>query len=160
MPDNKEKTTIEFRQKKRKELLLEQLRKIPIVQIAVERAGVGRTTYYRWREEDKEFAKASDEALLEGEALITDMTESQLISLIKDRNFPSINLWLRVHHPKYAAKVEVTAQINQSGEQLTPEQEAVIREALRLASCSEQLESDSKSNEQEKTGKTDKDTDI
>jgi len=39
--------TIEKRQSKNKEQLLEILKKTPIVQIACEKAGVGRATYYR-----------------------------------------------------------------------------------------------------------------
>ena len=44
--------TIEKRQSKNKEQLLEILKKTPIVQIACEKAGVGRATYYRWRKDD------------------------------------------------------------------------------------------------------------
>lgn len=120
--------------KSKKELLLEQLRKIPIIQIACERAGVSRATFYRWRSEDAEFNKSADQAIIDGEALITDMTESQLVSLIKDRNFHAIQLWLRHHHPKYNNRVEITAHMDTLNRELTPEQKAVIEEALKLAS--------------------------
>jgi len=75
---------------KTKQLLLDQLRKTPIVQIAAEKIGVGRATYYRWRKEDKKFLKDSDQAIFEGNLLINDMAESQLISAIKDKNITSI----------------------------------------------------------------------
>ena len=116
-----------------KNKIIEQLRKMPIVQIACERAGIGRTTYYRWREEDADFRKAADEAAEEGEALITDMSESQLISLIRDKHFQAVQLWLRHHHPKYTNKVEVSGGLTIENEPLTPEQEALIQEALKLA---------------------------
>lgn len=119
---------------KTKEILIEQLRKTPIVQIACEKVGVARATYYRWRKENEEFKKASDEATSEGEMLITDMTESQLISLIRDKNFPAIQLWLRHHHPKYSNKVEISGNLTYSDEELTPEQASLVKEALRLAS--------------------------
>jgi len=119
---------------KTKSSLIEQLKKAPIVQIGCERAGVSRATYYRWRKEDGEFKKASDEAIIEGETLITDMSESQLISMIRDGNFQAVQLWLRHHHPKYGQKIEISGNINQPHEELNPEQEAVVREALRLAS--------------------------
>lgn len=118
---------------KEKQLLLEQLKKTPIVQIACEKAGISRATYYRWRKEDGEFKKATDEAIFEGEMLITDMSESQLISLIKDKNFAAIQLWLRHHHPKYTNKVEVTGNLNIGEESLTPEQEELVEKALKLA---------------------------
>jgi len=117
-----------------KNLLIEQLKKTPIIQIACEKTGVARASFYRWKNEDKEFAKTSDEAITEGEALITDMSESQLISLIRDRNFQALQLWLRHHHPKYSNKVEITATFQSPQDELTPEQETIVREALRLAS--------------------------
>jgi len=116
-----------------KSKLIEQLKKMPIVQIACERAGIGRSTYYRWREESADFRKAADAAITEGEALITDMSESQLISLIRDKHFQAVQLWLRQHHPKYSGKVEISGSVTVEDGSLTPEQEALIKEALRLA---------------------------
>ena len=108
------------------------LKEMPIVQIACKKVGVGRTTYYRWRE-NKKFAREADTAIAEGEAFITDMSESQLIGLIRDKNFPAIQLWLRHHHPKYTNKVEVTGNLNMKEEPLTPEQEELVEKALGLA---------------------------
>ncbi|HVU06339.1 MAG TPA: phBC6A51 family helix-turn-helix protein [Candidatus Paceibacterota bacterium] len=113
-----------------KKVLLEQLRKIPIVQIACERADIGRTTYYRWRREDEKFKKLADEAMQDGEEMINDLSESQLITLIKEKNFSAIQLWLRQHHPKYRTKVELTAKIED--ESLTPEEENLVRKALGI----------------------------
>jgi dsRNA-specific ribonuclease len=122
-----------------KKNLIEQLKKMPIIQISCERTNVARSSFYRWRAEDKKFAKEVDMAILEGEALITDMSESQLISLIHDRNFQALQLWLRHHHPKYTNKVEITAQFKDPDEKLNPEQKAIIKKALRLASLSEPI---------------------
>ena len=113
--------------------IIEALKEMPIVQVACKKVGVGRTTYYRWRE-NKKFAKEADAAIAEGEAFITDMSESQLISLIRDRNFQALQLWLHHHHPKYANKVEVNGCFTYSDEELTPEQMALVKTALRLAS--------------------------
>ncbi|HVU06639.1 MAG TPA: hypothetical protein VHE10_02530 [Candidatus Paceibacterota bacterium] len=117
---------------KNKEILLEQFRKTPVIQIACEKTGVSRMTYYRWLKEDKEFEKLALEALAEGKLMVNDLAESQLISAIKDKNMTAIMQWLRHHHPEYKNKLEVTAVTRQ--EELTPEQEALVREALRLAS--------------------------
>ena len=119
---------------RQRETLLEHLRKMPILQVACERAGIGRSTYYRWREEDKDFRKAADEAVTEGEALITDMSESQLITMIRDKHFQAVQLWLRQHHPKYGNRVELTGKLSMDDGPLTPEQESIVKEALRLAS--------------------------
>lgn len=138
MNNNKKKQTINARQAKDRETILGQLRKMPILQIACERAGVGRSSYYRWREEDESFQKATDEAIAEGEAFITDMSESQLISLIRDKHFQAVQLWLRQHHPRYANKVELSGRLTMEDEPLTPEQEALITQALQLASVSDE----------------------
>lgn len=140
-----------MKSKQVKENLLEQFRKIPIAQIACEKAGISRASYYRWRSEDEEFKKAADAALTEGEAFITDMTESQLISLIRDKNFPAINLWLRTHHPKYTNKVELLGRLTIEDEPLTPEQEALIAEALKLAGVNDKND-ESKSPSADPTG--------
>lgn len=51
------------RQSGEKKILVEQLEKTPVVQIACEKSGVGRSTYYRWIKEDSEFSKESAAAL-------------------------------------------------------------------------------------------------
>lgn len=119
---------------KNKELLLEQLKKTPIVQVACGKINVGRATYYRWRKESSEFSKKADQALTDGSLLVNDIAESQLMSAIKDKNLTAIIFWLKHHHPRYATKVEVTAQLKGIDEKLTPEQEALVTKALQLAS--------------------------
>lgn len=116
-----------------KEALIAQLKKTPIIQIACEKSGIGRATYYRWRKEDSDFDSKAEEALLEGSSLINDAAESQLISAIKDKNLTAIIFWLKHHHATYATKVEVTARLKADNEVLTPEQEALVTKALQLA---------------------------
>lgn len=127
-------TNIEKRRIKEKELLLEKLKKTPIVQIACEKLGVGRATYYRWRKEDPKFAEDADIAIDDGNKLINDMAESQLMSAIRDKNMTAIIYWLNHHHPAYATKMEITAKLKHDNEQLTPEQETLVIKALKLAS--------------------------
>ena len=134
MSDNREKwnAVVQERIAKDKTAVLEQFRKMPVLQVALERAGISRSTYYNWRDEDKEFLKDADQAIAEGEALITDMSESQLISLVRDKHFPAVQLWLRHHHPKYAPKLEIEGTIN-TIQELSPEQKELVRKALELA---------------------------
>lgn len=125
--------SIEKRQSKNKELLLDQLKKTPVVQIACEKAGVGRATYYRWRKEDADFAQQSDQALQDGSLLVNDMAESQLMSAIKDKNMTAIIFWLKHHHPAYATKVEVTTTSKDKEIYLTDEQKELLNKALEMA---------------------------
>jgi len=119
---------IEKRQQKEKELLIEQLRKIPIIQIACEKIGIARATYYRWTKEDKKFSECVQSAIAEGKALINDMAISQLLSAIHDRSLPAILFWLRHNHEDYKDKVEITT--NNKTETLTEEQQQLIASAL------------------------------
>jgi len=121
-----------MKSKKIKKLLLEQLKETPIIEYACKKLNVSRSTYYRWRK-NKKFAEVAEKALTEGEELITDMSEGQLISLIKDRNFPAIQLWLKNHHPKYTNKIELTGNVNIKEEPLTPEQQRLVEKSLTLA---------------------------
>lgn len=131
MKNKNTQLTVKDRIKTDQELLLEQLKKTPIVQIACEKTDVGRSTYYRWRDEDKEFAKRADEALQEGSLLINDMAESQLLSAVRDKNMTAIIFWLKHHHKAYANRLEISA-IRPEEEALTPEQEQLIQKALAI----------------------------
>ncbi len=111
---------------------LDQLRKIPIVLVACEKSGLSRNSVYRWRKEDKSFATEMDTALKEGEDLVNDMSESQLLTMIKEKNWSAVSFWLRHRNPKFRERVEVTTKI--VSDALSPEQESVVREALKLAS--------------------------
>lgn len=116
---------------KNKEQLLEQLRKTPIVQVACEKSGIGRATFYRWKQEDKDFARKADSALSDGTALVNDVAESQLMSAIKDKNMTAIIFWLKHHHPSYATKVELTGQLRHEYK-LSEEEEGLISKALSM----------------------------
>ena len=121
------------RQQTDKAALLEQLRRTPIIQIACEKTGVARATYYRWRVDDPPFASAADEAIHIGESLINDMAESQLISLIRDKNLSAVTYWLGHHHPTYTNKVEITGRLRHDYF-LTTDEEALVAKALAMVS--------------------------
>lgn len=131
--------------KKSKEFL-EQLRKIPIVLVACEKCGLSRNTIYRWRKEDEDFAKEMDEALQEGADLVNDMTESQLLTLIKEKEWSAISFWLRHRNPKFKERLEITAKIEKENV-LTPEQKALVEKAVEFASRIANVETKQKNNE-------------
>ena len=133
----KHKATVEARKGEEQALLLEQLKKLPIVSAACEKTGISRPTYYRWRQEDPEFAKAADESIEHGTLLVNDMAEGQLLTAIRNGNLGAVMYWLKHRNANYNNKLEVTARIKQDSDTLTPEQEAAITEALRLASISD-----------------------
>ncbi len=110
---------------------MEELARIPIIQVACEKTGLSRNSVYRWRREDVTFAKKMDEALAEGVALVNDMSESQLLNLIKEKNWPAISFWLKHRNDNYKNKLEITTK--DDPEELTPAQAKVVKQALKLA---------------------------
>jgi len=110
---------------------LVELMKVPIIQVACEKTGLSRNSIYRWRKDDPAFAKKMDEAIAEGVALVNDMSESQLLTLIKEKNYPAISFWLRHRNANYKDKLEITNK--DDSEELTPSQAKIVRQALRLA---------------------------
>lgn len=115
---------------------LEELAKVPIVQVACEKTGLSRNSVYRWRKEDKTFEKKMDEALASGVAFVNDMSESQLLNLIKEKSYSAISFWLRHRNDNYKDKLEVTTK--EDNEALSPSQAKVVRHALKLASITKQ----------------------
>lgn len=111
---------------------LDELRKVPIIQVACEKTGLSRNSVYRWKREDKAFVKKMDEAQAEGVALVNDMSESQLLTLIKEKNYPAISFWLRHRNDNYKNKLEITTK--EDNEELTPSQAKIVKQALKLAS--------------------------
>lgn len=131
--NNGKKSKVEMRQDKSKELLLEQLKRVPIIQLAVEKLGIGRATYYRLLHEDPEFAKKAEEAIREGSLFMNDVAEAGLLSAIKNQNLSAIVFWLKYHHPAYTTRVELNGRITHVEASLTLEEQELVREALRLA---------------------------
>jgi len=113
--------------------VLEQLKKLPIIQAACQKAGISRASFYRWKIDDKEFAKDADDAIAEGVEMINDLSENQLIMEIRDNNLSAVRFWLQNRHKAYANKVEVMERGNVNQE-LNAEQKKIVEEALRLAS--------------------------
>ncbi len=122
-----------MKKNKVKDNFLAELRKIPIVQVACERIGISRNSVYRWKNTDEAFSDEMEKALAEGEALVNDLTENQLLTLIKEKEWSAISFWLRHRNPKFRDRVEITTKTENG--KLTPEQETIVRQALQLASA-------------------------
>lgn len=129
----KQPTAIEKRQQQQKEQLLEILKKTPIIQVACQKANIGRATYYRWIKEDAQFAEAAAEALDSGIGIVNDMAESQLISAIKDKHMTAIIFWLKHHHAAYATRIELKTNTSTDIPELDEEQQKVVQAALEHA---------------------------
>ncbi len=100
---------------KDRDSIVEQLKTTPIVQVACQKAGISRASYYRWREDDADFKEKTNNALKDGVDFINDLAESQLIGLIKDRHPTSIYYWLNNHHSSYTQRRILLSPNEQAG---------------------------------------------
>ncbi len=119
--------------KKTKELLLEQLRKTPILETAVQKIGISKMTVSRWRKESKSFNKAVEDALLDGRLKINDVAESTIISLIAQGKFEASKYWLNNNDPRYANKLEIRGTLKHKDDPMSVEQRAFIKRAIKLS---------------------------
>ncbi len=69
-----------------KKKIIDKLQNNPIIGHACKNAGVARSTFYRFREEDKDFDKAIKEAQRIGRAVTCDAAESKILNLINSDN--------------------------------------------------------------------------
>lgn len=120
-----------------KQRMVSTLKEMPIVEVACQRAGAARATYYRWLKSDPEFAEKCREALDHSTEAVSDIAEAKLINSIREGNMQAISFWLRHHRAAYANKLSVNGTIRHEAAALTPEQEELVARALRAAGLME-----------------------
>ena len=84
-----------------KKKFVEELQANPVAQVACQKTGIIRSTYYRWAKLDKKFKKNCTEARKISTPIINDLAESTIINMIKDGNLKAAIFWLNNNHPKY-----------------------------------------------------------
>jgi len=116
---------------KDKKRLLEALRENHIVLAACRKTGIGKSSYYRWRQSDSKFAKAADEAIQEGVELVNDAAEGTIVNAIKSQDASAAKFWLKYHHPAYSTRIQIESVPGE--QQLSQEQQMLLAKALELA---------------------------
>lgn len=84
-----------------REKFLEIIEEVPLVSVAAQRAGIAKSTIYRWKQSSKTFAQDLNKALNRGRHNINDLAESQLINLIRKGDFKSVRYWLDNNNRRY-----------------------------------------------------------
>lgn len=102
-----------------KKKLLEVLVEVPLVSFACKKVNIGRATYYRWLNDDAEFAKKVNEVIGQGVESINDMAESKLIHSIKKEEQWAIKFWLTNRSPHYATPNKLSRDIHKHKEYVT-----------------------------------------
>lgn len=135
-PKKKRLATLAKKTTEQKLVVLEHLAKCCIVQLACERTGVGRSTYYKWLSEDEEFKESADKAINAGRAYLNDIAFSGLLKKIQEGNMTAIIFLLKNNHPWFAEKIrhEHEHRIVSIGDRvLTDEQREQLIKANRLS---------------------------
>lgn len=83
---------------------MEHLVKMPVIEVACQKAGIGRTTYYRWLKEDKKFRLEAENAVSQGKDRINDMAESVVIKKVSEGDLGASKYYLGHNHPNYHAR--------------------------------------------------------
>jgi cytidylate kinase len=124
--------SVDLKIKKQKEVLLEHLRTVPIVEVACKKGGISRATFYRWCNEDEEFKTSVDNAKVDGVENINDMSEAQLITLIREKKYQAIALWLKNNHHRFMSedKRDLIRKVQKKAE-LNLQQKELLNEALK-----------------------------
>lgn len=124
--------TVDKKIEKQKELLLGHLRTVPIVEMAVKRIGISRATFYRWCSLDENFKTDVENAKVDGIESINDISEAQLISLIKEKKYQAIALWLKNNHHRFMSedKRDLIRKVQKKVE-MNAHQKELLREALK-----------------------------
>jgi hypothetical protein len=88
-------------------LFLEELAKVPNVQMVCDKIGISRNTVYRWKEEDADFSSMFEKALQESTSVVNDIAEGHLLKKINNGDFKPITFWLKHRHPEYKNKSNI-----------------------------------------------------
>lgn len=123
--------TVDKKIEKQKELLLGHLRTVPIVEMATKRIGISRATFYRWCSDDENFKTDVENAKVDGIESINDVSEAQLISLIKEKKYQAIALWLKNNHKRFMSEEKKDMLVRaQKKIELNEQQKQLLKDAL------------------------------
>lgn len=88
------------------------LEEYAFITVAAKRAGIARSTIYRWMEDDKVFATRCNDASRNARIQLNDIAEASLMSRVKDGHVPAIRYWLDNNHFLYRSNRLVLRKIH------------------------------------------------
>jgi len=104
---------------KQKDLIIEHLEKMPIIQSCCEKLNIPRSTLYRWKNEDLEFAERMENSLIKGKTLINELAESKIINAMRNGEMVACFFWLKHNSRHYIQAQKEIAQEESSRFQVT-----------------------------------------
>ena len=117
-----------------RDMILETLRKTPIVETTCQKTGISKMTFSRWRRQNPKFNAQVEEALLEGRSRMNDVAENIILAGLAADDVPSAKFFLTHNNPRYANKLELSGMLETKDESLTKEEKALLREAFKRSS--------------------------
>lgn len=97
-----------------KKQLLHEITQVPVIEIACQKVGISRQTFYRWRAANTSFSQEIETALNMGRDFVNDVSESTILEHIKNGEIRPAIFWLRHNNPRYKnnQRIENMNQIN------------------------------------------------
>lgn len=92
------------------------LKEIPIVIVACKKVGLNKSSFYRWKHEDKRFAREVTRAVSRGREDVSDIAEAHVVQGVKKGEKNYVMLWLRTHRSPYRRIEKTTVEIKQNNE--------------------------------------------
>lgn len=86
------------------EKVLEHLRESGNVSYACKRTGVGRQTFYDWKDNNGAFELEAEAAIAFGKEFVNDLAHTKLIQNINEGDFRAVKFQLVSRHPDYQPK--------------------------------------------------------
>lgn len=96
--------------------LILELKNSPVVLIACKKLSIPTSTFYRWKNSDKRFAKEANRAIAKGKETISDVAESYLIKWVKKGDQKSVFHWLKTFRHPYKKSDRTVIEINNKKE--------------------------------------------
>jgi molybdenum cofactor biosynthesis enzyme len=90
-----------------------ELKSNPIVLAVCHKLGLPTSTYYRWYNDDKRFAKEARHAIAKGRIRINDVAEAYVIKGVNKGDKAYVMWWLKVFHPAYRKQEKSMIEIRQ-----------------------------------------------
>jgi hypothetical protein len=87
-----------------KKKFLEELEKEGLIIAACRRSGLSRSTFYRWKKEDREFSKQVTKSQKIGRDNVNDLCDFSTIQLIREKNFSTIKWYKSFNDKRYKPK--------------------------------------------------------
>ncbi len=127
-PTEKRLKTLAAKREPKKEKLIAEFCRCPIVGVTCSRVGVGRSTYYDWFHADMKFAEYAKKAIAEGNDSFNDLAEAKLFEKIKEGNMTAVIFRLKNFHDGYKEKKRFELAVE--GREFDEEEQREVSRAL------------------------------